>query len=102
MTNLIHVQVQPLYVIAEMFLFSELCSLTFICFSLKETHKNEETENIWFTFQKTKYIWEGEERKQFVGLQFPVDLQLRQYAEWRGYQEDADLVAAERKYNKNE
>lgn len=59
-------------------------------------------EAIWFSFQKAKYIWDGEERKQFVGLQFPVDLQLRTYAEWRGYQEDADLAAAEQRFGKNE
>ncbi|KAK7016788.1 hypothetical protein SK128_009189 [Halocaridina rubra] len=47
-------------------------------------------------------MWDGEEKKQFVGLQFPIDLQLRTYADWKGYQEDADLLAAERKYNRNE
>lgn len=59
-------------------------------------------ESIWFTFQKTKYIWDSDEKKQFVGLKFPVDLQLRTYAEWRGYQEDTDLASAEQKYGKND
>ncbi|XP_068228733.1 endoplasmic reticulum transmembrane helix translocase [Palaemon carinicauda] len=66
------------------------------------TSKEDEAESIWFTFQKTKYMWDGEERKRFKGLHFPIDLQLRTYAEWRGYQEDSDLAGAERIYGKND
>ncbi|XP_063612958.1 endoplasmic reticulum transmembrane helix translocase-like [Penaeus indicus] len=74
---------------------------------LVKVHKTliskEATEkSIWFIFQKTKYIWDSEERKQFVGLKFPIDHQLRTYTEWRGYQEDTDLAAAEGRYGKNE
>ncbi|KAG7159047.1 Manganese-transporting ATPase 13A1-like 3, partial [Homarus americanus] len=34
-------------------------------------------ESVWFTFQKAKYLWDDGEKKRFVGLQFPVDLQFR-------------------------
>ncbi|XP_037794888.1 manganese-transporting ATPase 13A1-like [Penaeus monodon] len=64
--------------------------------------KDAPEKSIWFIFQKTKYIWDSEERKQFVGLKFPIDHQLRTYTEWRGYQEDTDLAAAEGRYGKNE
>ncbi|CAL4059528.1 unnamed protein product, partial [Meganyctiphanes norvegica] len=58
-------------------------------------------ESLWFNFQKTKYLWDGEERKQFQGLEFPVSELKRQYNDWRGYQDDAELGQVERKYGLN-
>uniref|UniRef100_A0A1B6ILU3 Endoplasmic reticulum transmembrane helix translocase n=4 Tax=Homalodisca liturata TaxID=320908 RepID=A0A1B6ILU3_9HEMI len=55
---------------------------------------------IWFIFQKTKYVWD-ENKKQFRGLQFPIDLSFREYTDWKGYQEDVDITNAEMKYGKN-
>ncbi|XP_076043398.1 endoplasmic reticulum transmembrane helix translocase [Oratosquilla oratoria] len=62
---------------------------------------NGDVESIYFKFQKTKYIWEGEERKQFMGLKFPVANELRTYADWRGYQDEKDIAYAERTYEYN-
>uniref|UniRef100_A0A1B6DGW9 Endoplasmic reticulum transmembrane helix translocase n=2 Tax=Clastoptera arizonana TaxID=38151 RepID=A0A1B6DGW9_9HEMI len=55
---------------------------------------------VWFIFQKTKYVWD-ENKKQFRGLEFPVNLSFKEYMDWKGYQEDADLTNAELKYDKN-
>ena len=55
---------------------------------------------IWFVFQKTKYLYDSEEKKRFQPVAFPVDLTIRQYMECKGYQED-DLKVAEDKYGKN-
>lgn len=64
----------------------------------KDTSKENRT--VWFIFQKTKYVW-NEEKKQFKGLQFPVNNIFREYMEWKGYQEDSDIAEAEIKYGKN-
>ncbi|KAJ4442248.1 hypothetical protein ANN_12114 [Periplaneta americana] len=57
--------------------------------------------NIWFIFQKTKYVWD-ENKKQFCGLQFPVDLPFGEYMEWKGYQEDHEVTNADIKYGRNQ
>lgn len=68
-------------------------------------HKNlsskGKVEILWFNFQKTKYIWDGEERKQFCGIEFPVSELKRHYNDWRGYQDDDDFNLMERKYGVN-
>lgn len=57
--------------------------------------------SIWFIFQKTKYVWD-ENKKQFCGLQFPVDLPFEEYMEWKGYQEDHEVTNADIKYGRNQ
>jgi hypothetical protein len=57
--------------------------------------------NIWFIFQKTKYVWDAN-KKQFCGLQFPVDLSFGDYMEWKGYQEDHEVTYADVKYGRNQ
>ncbi|CAH1786419.1 unnamed protein product [Owenia fusiformis] len=62
-----------------------------------ETGKSE----IWFIFQKTKYVYDSEEKKQFRPIQFPVNNSMREYMDWKGYQEEVELKIAEQKYGKN-
>lgn len=61
----------------------------------------EKNDSLWFTFQKTKYVWSNE-RKCFQGLQFPVNQSLSTYMEWKGYQEESDIQRAENFYGKNQ
>ncbi|KAK7497039.1 hypothetical protein BaRGS_00011775 [Batillaria attramentaria] len=65
-------------------------------------HRQREDEpELWFNFQKTKYIYDGEEKKQFVPLTFPVNHSVHYYMDWKGYQDDTDVAAAERKFGTN-
>ncbi|XP_063229452.1 endoplasmic reticulum transmembrane helix translocase isoform X2 [Bacillus rossius redtenbacheri] len=66
-------------------------------------HKNEATGSvlIWFIFQKTKYVWD-ENKKRFSGLQFPIHLRFGDYMEWKGYQDDDEVAAADMKYSRNQ
>ncbi|XP_014248096.1 manganese-transporting ATPase 13A1 [Cimex lectularius] len=54
----------------------------------------------WFIFQKTKYIWSAD-KKEFHGLEFPINLQYGDYMQWKGYQDEIELLKAETKYGKN-
>ncbi|KAJ8300410.1 hypothetical protein KUTeg_021929 [Tegillarca granosa] len=54
-----------------------------------------------FYFQKSKYIYDSEEKKQFLPLSLPVDNSIKYYMEWKGYQEDSDIKEAEEKFGKN-
>lgn len=63
-------------------------------------------EVIWFEFQKTKYIYDHEEKKQFQAVAFPVDYKFKRYLEWKGYvdaeEDGVDRVAkAKRQYGDN-
>lgn len=60
-----------------------------------------EEPSVWFLFQKTKYLYSFE-RKCFRGIEFPVGMPLRMYQECKGYTDDADLAAAERRYGRND
>lgn len=57
-------------------------------------------EAIWFMFQKTKYTYNVESDK-FEVLQFPVNSPVREYQDWKGYQEDHEIDTVERLYGKN-
>lgn len=52
-------------------------------------------------FQKTRYKFDFEEKKKFVPLEFPVDLKIQTYMEWKGFQDESDIKAAEKKFGKN-
>ncbi|KAK7094549.1 endoplasmic reticulum transmembrane helix translocase-like [Littorina saxatilis] len=62
----------------------------------------EEGEELWFQFQKTKYLYDGDEKKQFVHVTFPIDHSVNFYMDWKGYQDDEEVAAAEKKFGINQ
>ncbi|XP_041369048.1 endoplasmic reticulum transmembrane helix translocase-like [Gigantopelta aegis] len=62
---------------------------------------DENGRELWFIFQKTKYIYDAEEKKQFFPLSFPDNHSIKYYMEWRGYQEEAEIKTAEKQFGKN-
>ncbi|NXF39751.1 AT131 ATPase, partial [Nyctibius bracteatus] len=58
-------------------------------------------EALSFEFQKIKYSYEIDGKKQFLPVAFPVEHPLCYYQTARGYQEDKDIRAAEKKYGTN-
>ncbi|XP_078737550.1 endoplasmic reticulum transmembrane helix translocase isoform X2 [Lampetra fluviatilis] len=60
----------------------------------------QEEESVAFEFQKTKYVYDGREKRCFQPVVFPVALALSVYQSARGFQEE-EAVAAERTYGRN-
>lgn len=58
-------------------------------------------EALSFEFQKIKYSYEINGKKQFLPVAFPVEHPLCYYQNARGYQEDKEIRAAEKKYGTN-
>ena len=58
-------------------------------------------EQLWFIFQKTKYIYDAEEKKQFFPLSFPDNHSIKYYMEWKGYQEESEIKNAEKLFGQN-
>ncbi|NXV20114.1 AT131 ATPase, partial [Cepphus grylle] len=58
-------------------------------------------EALSFEFQKIKYSYETDGKKRFLPVAFPVEHPLCYYQNARGYQEDKDIRAAEKKYGTN-
>uniref|UniRef100_A0A8C8SE98 Endoplasmic reticulum transmembrane helix translocase n=1 Tax=Pelusios castaneus TaxID=367368 RepID=A0A8C8SE98_9SAUR len=54
-----------------------------------------------FEFQKIKYSYEVDDKKQFLPVAFPVEHPVSYYQNARGYQEDRELREAEKKYGTN-
>ncbi|XP_076122513.1 endoplasmic reticulum transmembrane helix translocase [Alosa pseudoharengus] len=54
-----------------------------------------------FEFQKIRYVFDRKEKKRFLPVAFPVDQPMGYFQAWRGYQEEADLRAAEKRYGTN-
>lgn len=46
-------------------------------------------------------MFDSKEKKRFQPVAFPVDQSLGYFQAWRGYQEEADLRAAEKRYGTN-
>lgn len=71
----------------------------FICISQDgETQK----EVIYFNFQKTKYVYDSEEKKQFCQVAFPVNETMDHYNSCKGYQEEAEVEKGKKIYGSNE
>ncbi|KAH3794144.1 endoplasmic reticulum transmembrane helix translocase-like [Dreissena polymorpha] len=70
---------------------------------LVKLHRTQENgvEELWFNFQKTKYSYDREEKRQFVALTFPVSHSVHHYLEWKGLQEEEDIRHAENTFGKN-
>lgn len=54
-----------------------------------------------FEFQKIRYIFDSQEKKCFLPVAFPISQPMGYFQAWRGYQEEADLRAAEKRYGTN-
>uniref|UniRef100_A0A8D0D5B9 ATPase 13A1 n=1 Tax=Sander lucioperca TaxID=283035 RepID=A0A8D0D5B9_SANLU len=64
--------------------------------------QNENGEGILsFEFQKICYIFDHEEKKCFLPIAFPINNPMGYFQSWRGYQEEAELRAAEKRYGTN-
>lgn len=57
-------------------------------------------ECIWFLFQKTKYTYNFK-KERFEVLQFPLNHEIAAYQDWKGYQEDHEIVSVEKRFGKN-
>ena len=58
-------------------------------------------EVIWFVFQKVKYYYDSEEKKQFNAVQFPVHHSYDYYNKWKGLQTDQQVTTASKRYGAN-
>ena len=56
---------------------------------------------LWFVFQKMKYVYDAEEKKQFQLIEFPVHNTFHHYIECKGFAEDDDIKQAEWKFGGN-
>ncbi|XP_014238364.1 manganese-transporting ATPase 13A1 [Trichogramma pretiosum] len=66
---------------------------------LVRVHTSKDQEP-WFIFQKTKYVW-NPERKQFKGLNFPINHSVEYYSSWKGYADDAEIAKADQRWGQN-
>uniref|UniRef100_A0A2K6KDZ6 Endoplasmic reticulum transmembrane helix translocase n=1 Tax=Rhinopithecus bieti TaxID=61621 RepID=A0A2K6KDZ6_RHIBE len=67
-------------------------------------HRNEGEDGLEvlsFEFQKIKYSYDALEKKQFVPVAFPVGNAFSYYQSNRGFQEDSEIRAAEKKFGSN-
>eukprot|EP00062_Callorhinchus_milii_P023126 gi/632981640/ref/XP_007907703.1/ PREDICTED: probable cation-transporting ATPase 13A1 [Callorhinchus milii] len=58
-------------------------------------------EIIYFEFQKIKYWRDVKERREFVPVAFPVERALHYYQNAKGFQDETELKATEKKYGTN-
>ncbi|XP_075433887.1 endoplasmic reticulum transmembrane helix translocase [Ascaphus truei] len=68
---------------------------------LVQEQQEDGQETLSFEFQKIKYSYDAEEKKGFLPVAFPVECPLSHYQSAKGYQEDADIKSAEKKYGIN-
>lgn len=58
-------------------------------------------EILSFEFQKIRYTYDRKEKKCFLPVTFPISQPMGFFQSWRGYQEETDLRAAEKRYGTN-
>ncbi|KAG9337832.1 hypothetical protein JZ751_027483 [Albula glossodonta] len=54
-----------------------------------------------FEFQKIRYVFDALEKKRFLPVAFPISHPMGYFQGWRGYQEETELRAAEKRYGTN-
>ncbi|KAG7259629.1 hypothetical protein CRUP_036753 [Coryphaenoides rupestris] len=70
--------------------------------SKQETPEDDGGEVILsFEFQKIRYVFDSKEKKCFLPVAFPISHAMGYFQAWRGYQEEGDLRAAEKRYGTN-
>lgn len=90
-----------IYFLKNVFACSSNAEIWKICFLLF-CQQDENGEGILsFEFQKIRYIFDYKEKKRFLPIAFPINHPLGYFQSWRGYQEEADLRAAEKRYGTN-
>ncbi|XP_071948299.1 endoplasmic reticulum transmembrane helix translocase-like [Antedon mediterranea] len=62
---------------------------------------NGDSKDIWFNFQKTKYIYDFEEKKQFKAVEFPIDHSIGYYMDSKGYSDEGEVEAAKSTFGLN-
>uniref|UniRef100_A0A8C5H6M1 Endoplasmic reticulum transmembrane helix translocase n=1 Tax=Gouania willdenowi TaxID=441366 RepID=A0A8C5H6M1_GOUWI len=67
--------------------------------------QREQDENgdriLSFEFQKIRYVFDYKEKKRFLPIAFPISNPMGYFQSWRGYQEETELRAAEKRYGTN-
>ncbi|XP_072299198.1 endoplasmic reticulum transmembrane helix translocase [Eucyclogobius newberryi] len=58
-------------------------------------------EILAFEFQKIRYTFDNKEKKCFLPVAFPINHPMGFFQSWRGYQEELELRAAEKRYGTN-
>lgn len=58
-------------------------------------------ESLSFEFQKIRYVYDNKEKKCFLSVAFPINFPMSHFQNWRGYQEEDQLRAAEKLYGTN-
>ncbi|KAK2916702.1 hypothetical protein Q8A67_001076 [Cirrhinus molitorella] len=58
-------------------------------------------EILCFEFQKIRYVYDSKEKKCFLPVAFPINFPMSHFQNWRGYQEEDQLRAAEKRYGTN-
>ncbi|XP_030853617.1 manganese-transporting ATPase 13A1 [Strongylocentrotus purpuratus] len=67
-----------------------------------EIHPTTEKRDLWFMFQKAKYVYDAEEKKRFQAVEFPVSHALKTYQSWKGYQDDSEVAETKKKFGDNQ
>ena len=68
---------------------------------LHKSLDDDETDELWFNFQKMKYLYDADEKKQFGSTEFPINESMGFYQSWKGYQTEEELTQAQKKFGKN-
>ncbi|XP_057202665.1 manganese-transporting ATPase 13A1 isoform X2 [Triplophysa rosa] len=64
--------------------------------------KDEDGEEILsFEFQKIRYVFDSKEKRCFLPVAFPINHPMSYFQNWKGYQEESQLRAAEKCYGTN-
>uniref|UniRef100_A0A671T4F2 Endoplasmic reticulum transmembrane helix translocase n=1 Tax=Sinocyclocheilus anshuiensis TaxID=1608454 RepID=A0A671T4F2_9TELE len=58
-------------------------------------------EILSFEFQKIRYVYDSKEKKCFLPVAFPINFPMSHFQNWKGYQEEDQLRAAEKCYGTN-
>uniref|UniRef100_A0A8C1BBJ8 Endoplasmic reticulum transmembrane helix translocase n=1 Tax=Cyprinus carpio carpio TaxID=630221 RepID=A0A8C1BBJ8_CYPCA len=58
-------------------------------------------EILSFKFQKICYVYDSKEKKCFLQVAFPINFPMTHFQNWKGYQEEDQLRAAEKRYGTN-
>ncbi|PZC83302.1 hypothetical protein B5X24_HaOG208066 [Helicoverpa armigera] len=77
--------------------FSEIVKLH----HTKSTKKGSIHPDVWFIFQKSKYIYDWD-KKSFHTIEFPISKTYEEYMDSKGYVDDEAIDIAEKEFGKNE
>nr|CAB3224441.1 manganese-transporting ATPase 13A1 [Phallusia mammillata] len=68
---------------------------------IQKRNLSKDKDKIWVEFQKMVYVFDAEEKKRFLPVEFPTNNMFKYYQNWKGYQDEESCEMSKEEFGDN-